>query len=356
MRSPPDGLAPGVLADRLISQTLRDITRLVNEAARVGGERRAGAGVTAFDEWVHAHEHREFYRGVFNENIEAVEQLFAAAEDHVHALLATLRSGRSPTTSLFVLERAIVEAALRVCWLLDGNLSPERALARMMVVQLEQIEGELAAAEAFRPTARVEERRIRDNIADFHREMDRHGFTRTPDRRRPERTSSIAIGGARETANINVTDAVRAYMPLVPWQWHLSSAAAHARPWMLASMLDTTERRASPSAHADACLAITLSLLGVADALAETAHSHTGVEVGWFHKAVHQRRLALTTRARGDSSVAVGFEEYRTRSVVDVRRASRVPATFRGSASFGKRTGHGGEAPNGGSSGPDSTG
>lgn len=326
MRLPPDGLSPAALAARLIRQTLRDAVVLVRDAVKAGGERHAGAGVTVLDQWMEAHQEREFFRAIFDQNVETIEQLLGSAEDSAHALLATLDSGRPSTAPLFVLERAIVEAILRICWLLDSDHTPERTVVRMMVVQVEQIEGSLQIAESFGPAAAGEARQIRENIADFHRMIADHGFTRTP-QRRPELTGTISLGASTETARISITDAGRAHLRLTPWQYPLSSGAAHGRPWMLAAMFDRAV--ATPrEAHA-ACLAITGDLLEAADALADAAHAHTGIDVARFHKAVHERRLALTTRARGNS-VSVGHEEYRTRTIGTNTRAPILPATFRG--------------------------
>lgn len=322
-----DGITNGEYVARLLEQTLRDVTKLVGDAAGAGGERRDGAGVTALDAWILDHEHREFFRAVFGQNIETVEQLLGSAEDNAYALLAVLRSGRRPTTSLFVLERAITEALLKVCWLLDGTKAPERTLVRMMVVQADAIEGNLTAAEAFGPAGADDARQARENIAAFHRMLDEHGFVRSPSKR-PEISSSVKLGlSSGETARFNVTDAARAYMRLAPWQWHLSSGAAHGHPWMIASMIGTTTKDAAPNAHEDACHAVAGNLFELADALADAASTHTGVDVVWFHKAIHRRRTALTVHQRGNTP-SVGYEEYRSRPLTAKRSGPLLSPTF----------------------------
>lgn len=319
---------PGTFVARLLRQTVRDLRDLVQAAADAGAERPLGAGVTALTEWALAHEHAEFFHGVvFDQSISATERLVRAAEDAAEGLITLLESDREHRTALMSLERVVSEATMRLCYMLDSNQPPPRIALRILAVMVDSIEGNRRAGLAFGSAGNVDQ--IEGSITGLHEMLERFEVERTPHKTDRFTTINVRLEGLTENVQFNATEAFARYLPNTPWQWNVSSGAAHSRGWMLSTLVDTSREPALTS-YEDVCLAVGLTMLEVADAIVNTATGHTGVDVEALRGAIHRRRFGMTQwrQPNDDGLPILSWREYRTARGVDHSWSTAPSATF----------------------------
>jgi hypothetical protein len=330
-RMPDNGTAfgPGVYIARHLRSTLVDADELLDQALTAGAARNDGSGVARLDEWMRGHPHGDFLHGaIFDANMETVERLLRSCRDLTTGLALALDTNGELRTSLFVLQRALGEAVMRLCYIMDADIPPARSLARMAAYQVEGIEGNLAAADAFGSYAVEEGARIRATISELQRRLTEGGFELTPDTRRPPLTAGVTLDGQRENVKFNATDAFKKYVPGSSWQWELGSGVTHSRGWMLSSIVPTLETEA-PGTAIELVVGVGLVVFDLADAVARVAAAHTGVYVDWFLKKVHSRRLGANSWTNGGRSLSVGHVEYASRPPEFKAAEGHLGASFR---------------------------
>jgi hypothetical protein len=301
---------PGAYIARHLRSTLADAEELFDQALTAGAARNDGSGVARLDDWMLSHPHRDFLRGaIFDTNMETVERLLRSCRDLTRGLALALGTNGELRTTLFVLQRALGEAVMRLSYIMDADIPPAGSLARMAAYQVETIEGNLAAANSFGPHAVEEAARIRAAISELQRRLSEGGFELTPDVRRPPLTASVTLDGHRENIKFNATDAFKKYVPGSSWQWELGSGVTHSRGWMLSSIVPTLETEA-PGTVIDVVVGVGLILFDLADAVARVASGHTGVDVDWFLKKVHSRRRGAISWTSAHKNLSVGHVEY----------------------------------------------
>jgi len=328
-RMPDNGtdFGPGVYIARHLRRTLADAEELLDQALTAGAARNDGSGVARLDEWMLAHPHRDFLRGaIFGTNMETVERLLRSCRDLTTGLALALDANGELRTSLFVLQRALGEAVMRLCYIMDAEVPPARSLARMAAYQIESIEGNLAAADSFGSHAVEEAVRIKAAILELQRRLAKGGFELTPDTRRPTLTAAVTLDGQRENIKFNATDAFKKYVPGSSWQWELGSGVTHSRGWMLSSIVPTVETEA-PGTVIDLVVGVGLVVFDLADAVARVAFSHTGVDVDWFLKKVHSRRRGAISWTSSHPNL-VGHVEYASRSPEFKAETGHLGASF----------------------------
>ncbi|MBN8981996.1 MAG: hypothetical protein J0I29_12080, partial [Rhizobiales bacterium] len=150
----PKPFGPGIYAARLLRATIFDVDNLLDEALEAGGQRRRGSGIAALDQYMRASPRRDFvYGAIFGTNMETIERLLRTCKELAEAIALAFDSGSLVRVAPFVLERALGEAIMRICYILDAGVPPARTILRMAAYQLESVEGNLRTAEAFGPSA-----------------------------------------------------------------------------------------------------------------------------------------------------------------------------------------------------------
>jgi len=261
-------------------------------------------------------------------NMDTVERLLRSCRDLTTGLALALDENGELRTSLFVLQRALGEAVMRLSYIMDADIPPARSLARMAAYQVESIEGNLAAADSFGPHAVEDAVRIKAAVAELQRRLAEGGFDLTPDARRPSLTAGVTLDGQRENIKFNATDAFKKYVPGSSWQWELGSGVTHSRGWMLSSIVPTLETEA-PGTAIELVVGVGLVVFDLADAVARVAAGHTGVDVDWFLKKVHSRRLGAISWTSSDRSLSVGHVEYASRDPDFEATKGHLGASFR---------------------------
>jgi hypothetical protein len=330
-RMPDNGtdFGPGVYIARHLRSTLADTEELFDQALTAGAARHDGSGVARLDEWMRGHPHGDFlHAAIFGTNMETVERLLRSCRDLTTGLALALDANGELRMSLFVLQRALGEAVMRLCYIMDADIPPARSLARMAAYQVEGIEGNLGAADSFGPHAVEEATRIRSVISELQRRLTEGGFELTPDTRRPPLTAAVTLDGQRENIKFNATDAFNKYVPGSSWQWELGSGVTHSRGWMLSSIVPTVETEA-PGTVIDVVVGVGLIVFDLADAVARVASSHTGVDVDWFLKKVHSRRRGAISWTSAHKNLSVGHVEYASRPPAFKAEKGYLGASFR---------------------------
>lgn len=312
---------------RVIRKTVEDCRTLIVDALDAGGERREGAGITRLDAWMCAHPHVDFiYGGLWDGHIDASERLLSFCADMAESIAILLDADKPPAASPFVLQRSLSEALMRLIHIHDSTVAPARVAARMAAYQLETIEGNLRAAEAFGPDGVEDAKSSRHFITRMHKFLTDGGFELHPDRREPF-TVAISIDGERENLRFNATAAFRTHLPSSPWMWELGSGVTHGRGWMLGSLIETTQMNAL-SSERDVALAVGAGILELADALAQAVHGHTGLNVKAFLKRNHLRRRGLSSWSPGFPRLVVDHREYAARTGGAERRPALSRTSF----------------------------
>ncbi len=317
---------PGKYAARIIRMTVRDARALVDDAMEAGAERREGAGITKLDAWMRGHDHAGFiYGGLFHQSVDMAERHLRLCEELAESMALLLETAPVKAAPL-VLERSMGEAVMRLAYMLDPEVMPARTVLRMTAYQLDTVEGNLRAAHSFGGYAEDERVKATESIATLQGWLRDAGFELLPSRTEPF-TSSIGIEGQRENLKFNATDAYAKYVPTAPWMWELGSGVTHSRGWMLSGLISTLRDDAITSAL-DVALESAMSVITLADVLADVAESHTGVDADTFRKGNHQRRLAVTSMAERRSGLAVGHKEYAARGADWKPRPGYMGASF----------------------------
>lgn len=252
-----------------------------------------------------------------------VTKLGGSLADHVRAYSVLLNSDPPFQSALLTTSRAIIEAVLRLAWLLDPAASPQTHIIRAAAARLDSIEGSAKTGEGLLASPREQEHA--EAVAGMHGWLADAGFARTPDRR-TEFSVNVGLNGERVNVKWNVADAVRLYMPGSAYIWPIFSGAAHSRGWFTQSAYAMPDDDPDEMTTFDDTLAATtLALLTTADAFVEAMFGWAGLDPLPVQKKTHLRRRALL-RAFGEEFTATPWEEYRANSIAAQQRADREAA------------------------------
>ncbi|MBT2518760.1 hypothetical protein J7E29_15045 [Streptomyces sp. ISL-90] len=293
---------------RLLRSTLQDAVDMLADASEVAVQQPSVAHRASIHAYITQSPHRELLAGVYDFNKEVVERLLRASFDMTKAIIGILESDDPAPVSALILDRALGEVILRVCFIYDAAVPPARTLVRMALYQLESLEGNLRTAEAFGEEGADEAARARETIAEMHAMLTAGGFEIGPGRR-PSLSAWLRLDGETESASFNATDAYKRYVKVGSWQWAIGSGATHSLGWLLPNVVGTVDEPPM-STPSETLLTVFLSIIEVADALAQAVHGYTGADIEWFLKKIHQRRLGASAAQGDPMSHAVDHREY----------------------------------------------
>lgn len=175
---------------------------------------------------------------------EHVQRWAFSVQDHADTLLLLLRHQRLLPLPAWTVARAIFEAVLQTCWLLDAEVSSEERIARAATVLPASLNESIALLERFgRSQEEIEEKR--QTRVELERVLIRDGFRidRALDKKgRPtDAIGRVWFGGKSASTRNNITQLALKYMPDDPWLYGLLSGAAHSKPWLLSGLSDDTD-------------------------------------------------------------------------------------------------------------------
>lgn len=217
---------------RLIAQTLGMCREHASEALSLQGldYRPAGPFKMDLDAINAAPPDRQEVQGRIHATmIEGAHLALLNAEDHVLALEGDVVRDPAPIWSPLTLCRAVLEATVVTCHLLDPSITITARLARIAALWLD--DSSLAERSA-RTFGSVPAEGVQKYGQFKLSELATGGFSVERDaKNRPVR---IRFGDATAPLGLNITDEATKLLPAgMPSPYRLGSGAAHSRPWLL---------------------------------------------------------------------------------------------------------------------------
>jgi hypothetical protein len=175
-------------------------------------------------------------RWILDEMIRQASRITSSAADHVLGLEKCLEGKPEAQFCTMTLGRGVLDAATRVCYLLDPVIALDLRLLRGAALLLDSSEEEVTAVgdlppyEAPMPHAQKVVTSIRDNVQGW---INLAGMDiRTGPKRKP---NGIAWDMASKSVplKINVSSESAKYFSDIPAAYRMSSGVAHGMPWML---------------------------------------------------------------------------------------------------------------------------
>jgi hypothetical protein len=172
---------------------------------------------------------------LLGETCRQASRITGNVSDHVAGLERCLKDGPAPVYCPMTLGRAVLDGAVRVCYVLDSAASLETRLLRGAALLLDSSQEELVAVRALPPDrppmpgALKAVTRMHDNMlgwisaAGMHVQSDRG------------RVTGLAWDSAAKAVpvKIGVSGEAERYFPEVPAAYRMGSGVAHSAPWML---------------------------------------------------------------------------------------------------------------------------
>lgn len=175
-------------------------------------------------------------RWILDEMIRQASRIASSAADHMLGLQKCLEGEPETQFCTMTLGRGVLDAATRVCYLLDPAITLDTRIVRGAALLLDSSEEEVTAvrglppSEAPMPHAQTIVTSIRDNVQGW---ITLAGMEiRTGPNRKP---NGIAWDPASKPVSlkINVSSESAKYFPDVPAAYRMTSGVAHSMPWML---------------------------------------------------------------------------------------------------------------------------
>lgn len=175
-------------------------------------------------------------RWILDEMIRQASRITSSGADHMLGLQKCLEGKPEVQFCTMTLGRGVLDAATRVCYLLDPVIALEMRLLRGAALLLDSSEEEVTAVrdlppfEAPMPHAEKTVTFIRDNVRGW---ITVAGMDiRTGPKRKPNGIAWDMVS-TPVSLKINVTSESAKYFPDVPAAYRMTSGVAHAMPWML---------------------------------------------------------------------------------------------------------------------------
>jgi len=129
---------------------------------------------------------------ILYENANAVDRLLRHRQDLAEGIALALDANGSVLSSLYVLQRALGEAIVRIPYIFDASVAPARVIARLDADHIETVEGDLRAAEALARAGQEDAQRT-SAISRRCTGPKEGGFELRCDSRRPPLTVSVLM-------------------------------------------------------------------------------------------------------------------------------------------------------------------
>lgn len=234
-----------------------------------------------------------------------VQRWAFSVRDHADALLLLLRHQRLLPLPAWTLARAIFEAVLQTCWLLDAEVSSEARIARAASVLPGSLNESIVLLQRFGRSQEEEIEEKRQTRAELERVLTCDGFRvdHVLDKKgRPtDAIGRVWFGGESASTRNNMTQLALKYMPEDPWVYGLLSGAAHSKPWLLTGLSDDTD---------ETIRSLVMPLLPMSDAYTRAWCGYFALDAEPYLRARRPRLVALlehgSPRRGVDRSVTTG--------------------------------------------------
>lgn len=318
----PSPTPVSVFRAQIIDEEIAALSTFLTESGQaLLGKPVDGSGIKNIVTWIvdlpHAtlaeRQRNEALIHVIDESGSSVRRLLANAVDHALALAAALRADESVTGAALTLSRAVLEAVLQACTILDPNVKPLTAILRALAYEIATVEGNEETAKALAKIATDEQKALAtQNVDELHEWLGQHGFTRLRKGKDGRRTVKVGFQGAWSAIEFDATAAMKRYLFGEDYFYALQSGAAHSRGWLLSTtyLPDSPARRQTPG---QIQLVALLPLLDASETLAKSVAFYAGTDATAVIEATHRRRIALIA-GHGNPGSTISLAEYRARS------------------------------------------
>ena len=290
-----------LLVQRILAQQRTTLVAAATQALDSFGNPPAGSAALLDHEWARQHKHKDTVAATFAESAGTVTSLLAAADEYSRGIMALLDDDQMLVLPAMNCVRAIHDASLRICWLVDPEISVEARLARSAADFLATVQGGI-------PLLRIFDESLGDR-GDLQRGLKgrdgavEHFVSLGLEVKLNGKGDAIHVRCGNNVANINVksTDLSLKYTPRVHYAWGLNSGATHSSPWL-------THGLSGP--WSQMLVSMISPLLDISDALATNLLGYVGLPADDVRRSTHTRRLLLMDRYGRDGRPFVHHETY----------------------------------------------
>ncbi len=226
----------------------------------------------------------------------------------MRGVLTILAAERLMPLPAMACARAVYEAVVQTCWLIDVEVSAEQRMARWAGRLLHDSQEPPNALDSFgeKEAAKQEKSKTVAGRGLGQKLMARAGFElKAKGGERSDETRNVTYRGEVSQLTPNIQDFVARFTPDQQSLWTIFSGATHSRGWLVAGIEgDAVELFTS----------ILLPLLDTGDALVVEVGRYFGLDPRPPVERLHRHRGVLLRRARPSQSPMVGVDGYRAAS------------------------------------------
>ncbi|CAN5475794.1 hypothetical protein BH10ACT6_BH10ACT6_12710 [soil metagenome] len=245
------------------------------------------------------------------ELIDDVMIIGAGISDHLRALELCLVAGPPLQTSIVTLGRAIFEATVRLCYLLESSVSPAQHTLRAAAQWADKFESTERTARSYDHDPQ-ELAAIAERADEMHTALATMGFTRVAGGWNSRYTTNLGLQGEVANVSFNMTSAAKRYIAGVDFAWSVLSGAAHSKSWYINSAYgfdgeDDSKITAPEETHA----LVLLLLFAASDAFVDAVCLWAGLNANALHDETHRRRIAVSQGIQSEMADFRSYAEYR---------------------------------------------
>lgn len=278
-----------LLVERILMQQGRDLAKLTNEALSNFASPPGGSPAAKDQIWAAQAKDTELTRGTYTAAAHSVANLLQSMEEYRHGILALLSSDRMLALPTMNCARAIYDAALRVCYLTDPEISSSERLARSAADFLAGIQGGIPVLSSMDepmgdgPSDLLRVQASREGAITLFRSIDLSVKVNA----HTGQAQNVRCEGIVANVDLKTTDLSLYYTPDIDFSCKLNSGATHSSRW-LSSGLDGPWNVLLVS--------MIFPLLDISDALTRNLLGYVGLPTETIHKTTHMRRCLLLDR------------------------------------------------------------
>ncbi|QCB92631.1 hypothetical protein [Cellulomonas shaoxiangyii] len=233
-----------------------------------------------------------------------VQRWSFSVRDHADTLLLLLRHQKLLPVPAWTVSRAIMEAVLQTCWLLDAEASSETRIARAASILPAVLNESIVLLERFGSSVVDELEEKRQARADLECVLTQDGFRveRATDKHGQvtDAIGRVWFAGQSASTRNNITQLAAKYVPDDPWLYGLFSGAAHAKPWLLMGLSDDVD---------EAIRSLVLPLLPISDAYSRALCGYFDLDAEPYVRARRTRLVAMVERGSSVRTIDRSIEE-----------------------------------------------
>lgn len=239
-------------------------------------------------QWMEIGIHSDSIKGIFIYASETVTGLIKSCEQYSLATIALLEGDARLILPIMSCARAVHDAVLRICWLVDPSVSSEERFVRSAADFLAKVQGGIPVLRSVEPLVNGGSTRLAEGMESRNGAIDhmRHIGLQVKVNESSGQAQNVRWGDYTASVGLKITDLSVKYTPKIQYAWLLNSGATHSSSWLTEGIDGTWEKVLSNTVF---------PLLDVSDALAASLLGYVDNPVGLMRYRTHLRRISLMT-------------------------------------------------------------